>query len=215
MFLYITRHGKTEWNTEGRFQGAKDSPLIDSGIQDASLLGNYLKNQHFQDIYTSPLGRAIQTTKLIFPSQSFIQDVRIMEMNFGIFEGMKTEEILEQYFELYNNLWNHPENFTRCPGGGESFNEVKLRAIYFVSMLKRTYGPNDKVFITTHGMFYIVLMAYFKKLHIYQYPLINQYIVRGCSLTIVEITDSSFNIICEGDDHFLPVAKKDSYIIKK
>ena len=120
MKLYITRHGKTKWNIEGRFQGVKDSPLVESGIRDANDLREYIKDLKFKKIYTSPLGRAKQTAKIVFKDcdLNIIEEKRISEMNFGVFEGMKKDDIDKQYHELYDNLWNHPEKFTKCPEGG-------------------------------------------------------------------------------------------------
>ena len=51
MKLYITRHGKTKWNTEGRFQGTKDSSLNQQGIKDAYCLKEYSKDLNIDAIY--------------------------------------------------------------------------------------------------------------------------------------------------------------------
>ena len=58
MEVYIIRHGKTDWNKECRFQGAKDIPLNEEGRQAARKLGERLKDIHFDDIFSSPLSRA-------------------------------------------------------------------------------------------------------------------------------------------------------------
>lgn len=216
MKLYITRHGKTQWNKEGRFQGAKDSPLIESGIEDAKTLHDYLLNEHFDKVYTSPLGRAKATCELIFEDRDIdiTIDKRLMEMNFGIFEGMKTTDIFAKYETIYDNLWNHPEKFDRCPEGGESFEEVRYRIEDFLSDIS-TMPNNSKIFVVTHGMFFVCLLAYFKGYEPKDYPLINRYIVRGCSLTIVDIDNGKFNVECVGDDHYLKQEAKDSFLIKQ
>lgn len=216
MKLYITRHGKTKWNIEGRFQGAMDSELVEKGIRDAHYLHNYLANQTFDMVYTSPLGRAKQTTQLIFEGrhENIKEDGRLMEMNFGVFEGMKTEDILKQYGELYDDLWNHPEKFTRCPNGGESFAEVNARIVSFLNDLKSS-ACDKQVFIVTHGMFLVCLLGHFLGYQPKDYPLINRYIVRGCSLTIVDWQNDHFEVQCIGDDHFLPEEQKDSFLIKQ
>ena len=72
MRLYITRHGKTVWNQEGRFQGAKDSKLTEEGRQDAVTLGQYIQKIPFNAVYTSPLGRAKATTSLIFADRPWL-----------------------------------------------------------------------------------------------------------------------------------------------
>ncbi|MBF0845247.1 histidine phosphatase family protein, partial [Streptococcus danieliae] len=56
MKLYFVRHGRTEWNEEGRFQGASgDSPLLSQSIQDIELLGKYLQDIQFDRIFSSDL----------------------------------------------------------------------------------------------------------------------------------------------------------------
>lgn len=216
MKLYITRHGKTQWNIEGKFQGALDSPLVASGIEDAKALHHYLLNEHFDYVYTSPLGRAKTTCELIFKDRGIKiqEDARLMEMNFGVFEGMKTQDIFKQYEELYDNLWNHPEKFTRCPNHGESFMEVRARIESFIHDISKL-PSNSKIFIVTHGMYFVCLLAYFKGYELKDYPKINRYIVRGCSLTIVDIDKDTYQVECVGDDHYLKKEAQDTFLIKQ
>ena len=62
MKLYFVRHGKTEWNLEGRLQGAKgDSPLLKESIEQVRELGHYLSDTHFDLVFSSDLPRAKKT----------------------------------------------------------------------------------------------------------------------------------------------------------
>lgn len=217
MRLWITRHGKTQWNVEGRFQGALDSPLVSSGIEDAKTLHDYLLHESFDAVYTSPLGRAKATAALIFDGRNDItikEDDRLQEMNFGIFEGMRTQDIFKKYATLYDNLWNHPEKFTRCPNGGESFLEVRERIVSFLAMLK-THPEMENIFLVTHGMYFICLLGYFMGYEPKDFPKINRHVVRGCSLTRVDIIAENVQILSVGDDHFLKPAKQDSFLIQQ
>ncbi len=63
--LYITRHGETLWNTEGRMQGWNDSPLTDLGIKQAEWLRERIKDLKIDVIYSSPSGRAYNTAEII------------------------------------------------------------------------------------------------------------------------------------------------------
>ena len=59
MKLYFVRHGKTEWNLEGRLQGAKgDSPLLKESVEQVRELGHYLSDTHFDLVFSSDLPRA-------------------------------------------------------------------------------------------------------------------------------------------------------------
>ena len=99
MKLYLVRHGETEWNKKRIFQGKGDSPLTDIGIEQASLLGEYIKglNIHIDEVISSPLGRAYDTAKLIFPEREIKQDWNVAEMGFGSWEGKNILDI--QKFE--------------------------------------------------------------------------------------------------------------------
>jgi len=94
--IILVRHGQTEWNVEGRYQGRKDSPLTPKGREQAR--ANALKlSKHISDfksvkIYSSPLGRAKDTAFIIcdelkIERDSIIFDKRIQEFDYGIFEG--------------------------------------------------------------------------------------------------------------------------------
>ncbi|EJS77123.1 histidine phosphatase family protein [Bacillus cereus] len=98
--LYVTRHGKTILNTNHRAQGWADSPLVEKGVEVATNLGTGLKDIHFTTVYSSDSGRAIETANLVlkYSEQSKLKlekrkDLR--ELNFGIFEGEKLENMWE------------------------------------------------------------------------------------------------------------------------
>ena len=96
--LYVTRHGKTILNTNHRAQGWADSPLVEKGVEVASNLGTGLKDIHFTSAYSSDSGRAIETANLVlkYSEQSKLkleQRKDLRELNFGIFEGEKLENM--------------------------------------------------------------------------------------------------------------------------
>jgi broad specificity phosphatase PhoE len=74
LHIYITRHGETEWNTEGRLQGWSDSPLTEKGRRDAILLGNRLQDISFSAIYT---GKLFLFCQAILNSLQLLQDLPI------------------------------------------------------------------------------------------------------------------------------------------
>ncbi|EJS70225.1 histidine phosphatase family protein [Bacillus cereus] len=98
--LYVTRHGKTILNTNHRAQGWADSPLVEKGVEVATNLGTGLKDIHFTTVYSSDSGRAIETANLVlkYSEQSELkleQRKALRELNFGIFEGEKLENMWE------------------------------------------------------------------------------------------------------------------------
>jgi broad specificity phosphatase PhoE len=122
MKIYITRHSKTLWNQEKRLQGWQDSPLSETGIKDALLLKDRIKDLKIDCCYSSPIGRAKSTSQILF--DHFNEDVRLKEMNFGIYEGKKIAELLNN--EEYFNLWNHPDDNVRLTGGESYSNKIKV-----------------------------------------------------------------------------------------
>ena len=208
--LYITRHGMTSWNEQGRLQGHSDSPLTRQGEEDAIALKKVMENYPIDAVYSSPLPRAYKTASLIFPDRTIIKDERIKEMGFGVAEGQFIKVLLED--PTYDNMWNHPEKFTRFENG-ESYQDVYVRLYSFLEDIK--HREDEHVFIAIHGMLYVVLMSIFKCLDIKDLVTINRSIVRGGSLTIVDINEDSYSIVVEGKEDHLKKLDKQINFIKK
>ena len=91
--FYFVRHGETDWNHQGLFQGRKDIPLNENGILQAKQLSKYLKskNKEFSCIYTSTLQRAIKTAEILGNDfdLSIEKSDLLCEISFGDLEGQK------------------------------------------------------------------------------------------------------------------------------
>lgn len=202
MKIYITRHSLTTWNEEKRLQGWKNSDLTKQGLEDAKRLGNYLKNQSFDGIYSSPLKRAKETAQLIFPNKTIIEDDRLKEMNFGDYEGKFIDELKKE--KDYYTLWNEPQGDFSIKNG-ETYQEVVDRVLDFI---EEKYKENKKcIFITIHGMLFTVLNGLFLNLPIEHFNEVNQNIARGCSLSLFEYNGKEFKIDYIGKDDFLESRK--------
>lgn len=76
MKCYFVRHGKTQWNLEGRFQGANgDSPLLKESIHDLEKLGDYLQDISFDAVFSSDLKRAKDTCQIIMSRNQHPQTI--------------------------------------------------------------------------------------------------------------------------------------------
>src|SRR5699024_9080757 len=109
MKLYFTRHGKTEWNQQKRFQGMTgDSPLLPTSYDEIKQLGQYLQDIPFEKIYSSPLLRAKNTARGI--QQELNRPVEIVytdslkELGLGRLEGQYIEEMRNFYGEELDHL---------------------------------------------------------------------------------------------------------------
>lgn len=89
--FYVTRHGKTMFNTAHRMQGWSDTPLTAAGVEVATQLGKGLKDVPFTAVYSSDSGRARETAKLVLAaagqSKPIIEEPSLRETCFGSFEG--------------------------------------------------------------------------------------------------------------------------------
>ncbi len=128
--LLLLRHGETEWNRAGRFQGASDSPLTDQGRAQAGALTDVLRDlgvapdRHLA--LTSPQGRARDTARIALGPLGLeaAEDPRLVEIGMGDWTGLSRREI--------DPRWPGPKEepilafYARCPGG-ESLATVAVR----------------------------------------------------------------------------------------
>jgi broad specificity phosphatase PhoE len=95
MKIYLIRHGETDWNIQGRFQGREDIALNENGIAQAKQCGLALKGEHFAAIITSPLIRAKKTASIIadcLEVKKIIVEEGITERDFSKVSGMTPKE---------------------------------------------------------------------------------------------------------------------------
>jgi len=93
-FLFL-RHGETDWNIEGRMQGATDIPLNDTGRQQARMAAKALEKITITQIVSSPLSRARETAEILNETlqKPLTVDDRLREVCFGAIEGLTPQEI--------------------------------------------------------------------------------------------------------------------------
>ncbi|PIN93286.1 hypothetical protein COU54_03725 [Candidatus Pacearchaeota archaeon CG10_big_fil_rev_8_21_14_0_10_31_24] len=137
--LYIIRHPETEWNKKRRLQGHKDSSLTIKGKNTAKKMGLELKDKNIEKIYSSDLGRCIQTSEIIsrILKVKIVKSKELRERNFGDFNGLP-DKIVNQ--KMDRNRFN-----LKCPNG-ESFNNMKKRVLKFLKNLPK----NKNLLIVTH-----------------------------------------------------------------
>lgn len=175
--LYITRHGKTILNTMDRVQGWADTPLTPAGVGVAEFLGKGLQDVPFKAAYSSDLGRARQTARIVLDSKGqtdmpVIEVPQVRETNFGSYEGeynirMWTDAALYLHYTsqkaLMDDMTQKPELLEKMVdafkaletlGIGESYNEVKARgqkAIREIAEKEAAKGGGN-VLLVGHGM---------------------------------------------------------------
>ncbi len=148
--LYVTRHGQTEWNQQRRAQGHLNSPLTELGKAQASRLAERLKPIHFDAVYTSTLGRTMQTAKIALGERAIEieQSEQLKELFFGDWEGVTFTEIEARDPEHFHNLWHRPDIYD--PPTGEKITDLIVRIKReFEAIAERHLG--ETVFIVVHG----------------------------------------------------------------
>lgn len=196
MKLYITRHGETEWNKEGKMQGWQNSNLTEKGIANAKKLGEHLSQISFDRIYCSPLGRAVDTAKYIRgdrDTEILLMDA-LKEMGFGTWEGMEHEVIEEQYQTQRNHFWNKPQLYE--PIDGESFEQLFHRVKAALDeVIANADGEN--FLIVSHAVTIKAIYAILRDT-----PLADLWgppFLYDTCLTILEVIDNDIKFILEAD----------------
>lgn len=153
---YFVRHGKTEWNLEGRYQGSKgDSPLLESSYQEIQELADYLKKIPFAKIYCSPLRRTMVTAKEILknlnqPGLSIEADPAFLEFNLGKMEKMRFKDAEKIYPQQVHDFRNHPDRYDPSVIDGETYTELFDRMTPKIEKIYQRY-PKENVLIVSHG----------------------------------------------------------------
>jgi probable phosphoglycerate mutase len=123
MTIFLVRHGETEWNRIGRYQGWLDSPLTERGIAQAEAIGRRLRDLPEADaaaIVASPIGRAYRTASIIAAclgrSEPPRPDERLREISLGAWDGLDRSEIRARAPEIFARAGRH-EWYFRSPDG--------------------------------------------------------------------------------------------------
>ena len=151
--LWLIRHGQTDWNVEGRWQGqAPQAPgLNEAGRAQSRSMREQLNEINFTAVYSSDLLRARQTAEILAePSGiSVILEPRLREINLGAWEGMLSTEIQSRYPEELAARERDPYH-SRAPGG-ELPSEVAGRVFEAADDIAARH-PRDSVLVVSHGV---------------------------------------------------------------
>ncbi|CAJ1186094.1 histidine phosphatase family protein [Companilactobacillus nantensis] len=156
MELYFVRHGKTEWNLEGKYQGGHgDSPLLPESLHDISLLAKRLQATEIDHMYASPLPRAKTTAETLIKDLkrqiplTIVRDLR--EFDLGIMEGRKFSELEQEIPEVIYAFRNQPADYDYDLIRGESFERVAERTTKAVKKIVAENHEQGNVVIVSHG----------------------------------------------------------------
>ena len=145
MKVYVMRHGTTVWNERGVTQGRTNNRLSKQGKAITEEVSLKYRNVNFDVIFASPLMRTMQTANIMnkYHDSRIIKDVRLIEIDQGIFSGKSKYEISEEEKKL---------KFARAKECGmESYQSVYERIKDFIGELKKN-KTHETILIVTHNV---------------------------------------------------------------
>lgn len=156
--VYLLRHGQTTWNADNnRYCGRTDIGLTEKGLQQAAEVREQLAGIEWAGVYSSPLQRARITAEIAsgLPVQT---DERLIEADFGKWEGRTKEEFLSEIPESWNNWMRDPANYA-AGETGETGSQIVHRVDDFFQELSAT-TPHGNVLVVAHNGVNRLYMAY-------------------------------------------------------
>ena len=147
--LFLVRHGATTATEEDRFSGATAAELSEHGRWQAARLGERLAQEDITCVYSSPLGRAIDTARIAAHHCKLEPVTRdgLREIGHGHWEGMKRDEVERQFGAEYA-AWE-ADPFTFAPEGGESGVAVLARALPVIREIVTTH-EGGRILVVSH-----------------------------------------------------------------
>ena len=193
--ITLIRHGETEWNLSGRWQGHADSPLSARGVDQANALGERVKKEKFDFYYSSDLRRALHTSELVGDPSGMIAEPfpKLRERDLGVLEALNTDEMMERYPEVYASFRNDGPDF-QVPKG-ESFRQFYNRCADAIEEIAEKH-PGAKVALVTHGGVLGAVFRYILKLSLDSE---RNFVLLNCSLNRIEKKKDGWNLISWGD----------------
>lgn len=151
MRYYLVRHGETEWNKLGRFQGQCDVQLNDAGLEQARTIALAAREWDLSAIYASPLTRTMQVASRVGDSLGLPVSARdgLMELGLGELEGVTGEEMRAGWPQVFDTWNRSPERV--CMPGGESLAALEERSWQVILELQEVHGPEENLAVVSHN----------------------------------------------------------------
>ncbi len=151
--IYMVRHGKTEWNEKGIIQGHSDSPLTKEGKEQAKELAQRFKNIKFDYVFSSDLGRSMQTAEIINEEHKLsIKATELLrERTYGEVEG-KPSYNFKKWDDMIKDLSDEEHYVFKFKDNIESDEEIYTRFLTFIREVA-IIEPGKTILVVSHGGF--------------------------------------------------------------
>lgn len=184
--VYLLRHGETAYNADGnRYCGRTDLALTDKGIAQAKAVFEQLKGKKIDAVYSSPLKRANDTAKIASGNENVAVDERLIEIDFGNWEGKRREEFVVENPSIWQQ-WEQNPATAQAGGTGENAQQVITRVDdFFGEMLAK--HKNQTILVVGHNGINRFYMAHKLGMPLKNYRKIVQH---NSSLTFFQLDDN-------------------------
>jgi len=181
--LWIVRHGQTDWNAQKRYQGHSDIPLNEAGTKQAQQIAQRLASERLHAIISSDSQRTMQTAEAIAAHHNLAVQLepRLRESNFGVFEGLRYKDVIDQHKAMAEAWFTDPEN---PPEGGEELSKVAARVSAAIDTLISQFASNKRLVLVGHDGSLRLLLCHLLEMPMTQYWRFN---LDPCSLTRVNV----------------------------
>ena len=165
--LYIVRHGETEWNVIKRFQGQLNTPLTEKGMEKLKETGKNLENVLFEEVYTSELERTVNSAEIILNENRGYKNKKmelkklaeLNEVYFGVWQGLKYEEVFLKYPEEANNYFYNVKNYKAENVKAENLKDALERFLRGINKILDNHKSGN-ILIVTHGTVFEMFINY-------------------------------------------------------
>lgn len=146
--ILLARHGETDWNRAGRFQGHADPPLNETGRAQAAELAQELRAEELAAVYSSPLRRALETAEVVAGSHGLeaIPVAGLREVDVGSWSGLTRAEVEERFPDQFARWLAYGQGWD----DGETYEEMGRRAVAALLELAVAHD-GERVVAVTHG----------------------------------------------------------------
>ena len=149
--LILVRHGETDWNKAGRFQGQIDIPLNDNGRGQAAAAREFLSSVTINRAWSSTMSRPTETAEIILqahPDVSLSQTEGLVEIGHGLWEGKLESEIRDGWSELLETWKQRPET-VQMPEG-ETIQDVWARSVKSWGDIAASLKSEETALVVAH-----------------------------------------------------------------
>jgi broad specificity phosphatase PhoE len=159
--VLLVRHGQTDWNVDGRWQGVLPVGLNAEGWSQARALAEQLRGRSIGAIYSSDLPRAFETATVVGSVVGLVPhtDIRLREFSLGVFQGLTREQIEDRYPTEWQAFRSDYWNYT-VPQG-ESRRALQRRVQQAFTAITTQTAGKEVVLVSHGGSIRMLLLALF------------------------------------------------------